>query len=374
MEEKIEARTTTTYWDYIRVDELLALQGGLSPKEEDLSNDEVMFITVHQVFELWFKLILREFGSIRDLLASERVAEGELSEAVRGLRRVSTLLGRCADHFLVMETLPTRAYLEFRDKLFPASGFQSAHMRQIEILMGLETGDRAGLKGGPSFLDVLRTETGEDSPSLARVKAQLADGPSLRESLEDWLFRTPIGGVGPDEEGASASLDAFVGDYLAAHVRQLERAQGFARAPGHGEPGGDTGPLPEAYEKERRSLAAFLSPPEEEGGVRRRRIRAAILFITTYRDLPLLAWPRELLDGFVEMEQAFVIFRQRHARMVERIIGRRTGTGGSSGVEYLEKTGEYRVFLDLWACRTHQLAKSAAPAPENPAYYGFASE
>jgi tryptophan 2,3-dioxygenase len=106
----------------------------------------------------------------------------------------------------------------------------------------------------------------------------------------------------------------------------------------------------------------------------RARIRTAMLFIETYRELPLLAWPREVLDKLVEFEQVFAIFRQRHARMVERVIGRRMGTGGSSGVDYLDDVARYRVFRDLWAIRTLQIRREAAPALTNPAYYGFAHE
>ncbi|MEQ1895292.1 MAG: tryptophan 2,3-dioxygenase family protein, partial [Planctomycetota bacterium] len=130
------------YWDYIRVEELLALQGGLEEREEGLSNDEVLFITVHQVFELWFKLMLRELRSMRDLFGQELVQERELSSAVAGLKRVVTILRRCVDHFEVVETLQTRNYLAFRDKLTPASGFQSAQLRQIEIVLGLDEAQR----------------------------------------------------------------------------------------------------------------------------------------------------------------------------------------------------------------------------------------
>ena len=96
-------------------------------------------------------------------------------------------------------------------------------------------------------------------------------------------------------------------------------------------------------------------------------------FIETYRELPLLSWPREILAGLIEVEQAFLIFRQRHARMVERVIGRRVGTGGSAGVEYLDRTAlEYRVFRDLWATRTLLLRGEAAPPLERPGFYDFA--
>jgi tryptophan 2,3-dioxygenase len=129
------------------------------------------------------------------------------------------------------------------------------------------------------------------------------------------------------------------------------------------------------YEDEKTTVRAFFHPGEGDGGARRRRIRAAMLFIETYRELPLLAWPRELLEALVELEQRFVIFRQRHARMVERIIGRRTGTGGSSGVDYLDTTAlKYRVFRDLWAIRTLQVRRAAAPELANADFYGFRNE
>src|SRR6185295_7351694 len=102
------------------------------------------------------------------------------------------------------------------------------------------------------------------------------------------------------------------------------------------------------YQAEIAGARAFLTAAEvadAEARARVSRIRAALVFIESYRELPLLAWPREVLDAIVTLEQGFVVFRQRHARMVERMIGRRTGTGGSAGVEYLDNTAlRYRIF------------------------------
>lgn len=102
-----------------------------------------------------------------------------------------------------------------------------------------------------------------------------------------------------------------------------------------------------------------------------RRYRAALLFIESYRELPLLAWPRLLVDALVEMESQMVMFRHRHARAVERIIGRRVGTGGSSGVNYLDATTSIRVFTDLWMVRTLLLPKRYRPNLKAPERYGF---
>ena len=354
------------YWEYIRVEDLLSLQGGLHDDETDLHNDEVLFITVHQIFELWFKLVLRELRSVRDLFCGPHVAEQELSAATRSVQRIVTILRRAIDHFEVVETLTTRDYLAFRDKLMPASGFQSAQLRQIEILMGLDEESRIPLGLEESYMEALRSHDGSPSPALARVEAQLSDLPTVRDAIEDWLSRTPIDGDADDP----TSYRNFIANYEAAHAAEMESARKLALGRTRGE--ADRERLDERYESEKASLHAFLSPSEEEGGERRQRIRAAILFITTYRELPLLAWPRQILDGLVELEQAFTTFRQRHARMVERVIGRRTGTGGSAGVDYLDQTAlRYRVFRDLWACRTYQIRRDASPDLNRPELYGF---
>jgi tryptophan 2,3-dioxygenase len=134
------------------------------------------------------------------------------------------------------------------------------------------------------------------------------------------------------------------------------------------------------YEAEAAQAEAFLlaeddAAADEPTRDRRRAVRAGIVFIESYRELPRLAWPREILDRIIEMEQAMLIWRQRHARMVERMIGRRTGTGGSAGVDYLDETAlRYRVFGDIWAIRSLLLRKPAVPAIEHAEDYGFRIE
>ena len=357
------------YWDYIRVEQLLALQGGLEEREDGLSNDEVLFITVHQVFELWFKLVLRELRFLRDFFGQDLVHDQELSRAVAGIRRVVTILRRCVDHFEVMETLSTRDYLSFRGKLAPASGFQSAQLRQIEIVLGLEESQRVHLETGESWLEALRAHDGSASPALRRVMAE-RKGRSLKTAIDEWLYRTPIGGRGPKDRGASAALERFVASYLAAHEREIEAAAALAIARARRPE--ETAELRRRFDGEKARLAAFLRPSEAEGGLRRARIRAAALFIVQNPELPLLAWPREVVTGLIELEQGLLVFRQRHARMVERVIGRRVGTGGSSGVDYLDRTAlAYRVFGDLWALRTFQVQPAANPRPERAAFYAF---
>ncbi len=366
-------RSPTTYWEYIKVEPLLALQSGLEDDESVLSNDEVLFITVHQIDELWFKLILRELVMVRDCFARSPVPEQSLASAVRGIRRTSTLWRNVAQHFELMETMTTRDYLAFRDKLSPASGFQSAQMREIEIVMGLQSRQRVAMGHESSYLDALRNADGTASPSLERVETRLEGPPSLKQNLDEWLYRTPIQGSRPDDPEDDAVTVEFVAQYLAAHERearvQIEAARAQALNPE------DADRLQRRFNKEIETARAFLEARDQPEVERPRasRIRAAIVFIESYRELPLLAWPREILDGIVALEQAFLIFRQRHARMVERVIGRRTGTGGSAGVDYLDQTAlRYRVFSDVWAVRTLLLRRDALPPVRKPEIYDFA--
>ena len=361
----------TAYWDYIRIEDLLSLQAGLAREETELDNDEVLFITIHQIEELWFKLALRELIAARDLFAGKFVPDEILAKVVRSLDRITKILEFAGHHFALMETMTTRDYLSFRGKLYPASGFQSAQLREVEIILGLETEERIPL-GHETYLQALHTHDGKESPASRRVEARLNDPPSLRLALDEWIYRTPIEGSRPDDEGDEAIVMDFIQRYSAvgsAEARKLgERAASFALNQK------DSERLLKRYADEAKGAQDHLlalDVPEAERP-KKRRIRAALLFIESYRELPLLAWPRAVLDAIVALEQGFVIFRQRHARMVERVIGNRTGTGGSAGVAYLDRTAlEYRIFKDIWATKTLLIREEALPELRNPESYGF---
>ena len=144
-------------------------------------------------------------------------------------------------------------------------------------------------------------------------------------------------------------------DQVVAHFKSI----------GHG----DESSLRDRLNKSVASAQDFLMP---EGVVN--RARAGLLFVESYRELPLLSWPRVLIDSFVELEESILLFRNSHARMVERMIGRRMGTGGSSGVDYLDATLKYRIFVDLWTVRTILVKRDLLPDVVGPEYYGFNSQ
>jgi tryptophan 2,3-dioxygenase len=362
------------YWEYIKVEELLGLQGGFDGDEKKVGNDEAVFIVVHQVFELWFKLVLRELTTARNLFRQNPVPDVQLASAARSIRRVVTIFEQGVSHFKLMETLTTRDYLEFRDRLIPASGFQSAQLREMEILLGLDDSLRIPLGREGSYLEALRAQDGSPSPALRRVEARLADGPSLKQVVYEWLARTPIDGPTATEEGAVRFLRSFVEAHRSEIAVRTKLAEQQALTPD------DVERLRARYEKEVGFAEAFLmaeDDPAADAPTRafRRRVRAGIVFLESYRELPRLAWAREIVDGLIELEQAMVIWRQRHARMVERVIGRRTGTGGSAGVDYLDQTAlRYRVFGDVWAVRSLLLRKPTLPALDNEVDYHFRVE
>ena len=363
----------TSYWDYIRVEDLLSLQSGVAAREQELGDDEVRFIVIHQVDELWFKLVLRELQTARNLFARNPVPEEALAGAVKCIERVTICFELAAQHFRLMETMRTQDYLVFRDKLNPASGFQSAQMREIEILMGLLDDERIPFGNEKSYTEALKSHDGSPSPALARVQRRQADMPTLKQAIDRWLQRTPINGCTPGDAGDEAAVDDFIAEFLKGHEQLCERA--IAHSVGmQALTTTDVERLRARYRGQlqgaRRHLHAEDVPEPQRNFVR--RLRAAILFVDSNRSLPLLSWPGQIIDALIACEQAMLAFRQRHARMVERVIGRRVGTGGSDGVAYLDQTAlQYRVFTEIWAARTLLLPPDLSPKVTDPAWYGL---
>lgn len=360
------------YWEYLRIDDLLALQGGVERDESKITSHEVLFIVVHQVYELWFKLVLHELTFVQSVLRENPVPDQRMSLAVQAIRRVNAVMDVASQHWKVMETLSTRDFLDFRDKLLPASGFQSGQFREVEGLLGLDDADRINFGGRGSHERALLNDDGTKSGSAHRLDARRASGPPVRICVDEWLHRTPIRGSAPGAAGDADVVRGFVEEYLAAMAHEVGDPE--LRASRQADDPKERAQIAERYRTELRSARAFFfaeDVPEAERP-RRMRIRAAITFIESYRELPLLAWPRDFLDALVAMEQSILIFRQRHARMVEREIGSRTGTGGSAGVAYLDATAlRYRVFKDLWMVRTVLLRQGAIPPLADPGFYEF---
>ena len=204
----------------------------------------------------------------------------------------------------------------------------------------------------------------EAAEHRARIEAASQET-TLRDALIRWLARTPIQGSSPGDAGDDAAVDGFLASYLGnAEVHAQSGIDALVAALGEDERARITERVQAGLDASR----TFLLPEDRAA----RRARAALLFIESYRELPLLAWPRLLLDTVVELEEQLLLWRNRHARMVDRTIGRRVGTGGSSGVDYLDKTTQQRIFPELWAVRTALLPRNQLPPLDAPERYGFA--
>jgi len=324
----VRPQPSTTYWDYLRLLDLLELQGGYEGDDAKLSEDELHFIVVHQVFELWLKLVLREVRLARDGLAAEWVPERHLPHIVRHLRRVIEIFKLSIDSFGVLETLTPQDFLAFRQKLGESSGFQSFQMRQMELLLGWQFWPRA--------VDPIAeiSAAAKATPRGAAIVSGLEEARSemsLRDALMYWLARTPIQGSSPKDEGDAAVVDRFIAEYDTALAN---------------------------YDP---SLSDEFRQFTTSENRQVRRARVGILFIESYRDLPLLSWPYVLIETVVEMEEQLVLWRTRHARMVERMIGRRAGTGGSAGFSYLDATAQHRIFGEFWTVRTLLVPRDRVP-------------
>src|SRR4051795_392924 len=116
----------TSYWSYLALDELLAAQ---RPRSDE--HDELLFIVIHQVSELWFKQLLHELAHLQ-----ARLEAGDATSALHTLRRVLSILKTLVGQMDVLETLTPRQFRGFRDRLGPASGFQSSQFRELEAVLG----------------------------------------------------------------------------------------------------------------------------------------------------------------------------------------------------------------------------------------------
>jgi tryptophan 2,3-dioxygenase len=266
-----------TYTSYLKVDELLQLQSPLSDGPE---HDELLFITIHQVYELWFKQILHECEALQVALES-----GNSHRSLALLGRIRTIMKTCVAQLDILETMTPLQFNSFRGRLSSASGFQSAQFRELEAVLGRR--DQAGANATPG--------TG------MAMAAHLVPGSSAREKVEAAMAR--------------ASL--------------YDSALKYFSSRGHAIP----------KELLERDVTVGYEPNE--------KVQDALL--DAHRNDPEANMVGEAL---VDLDEGLQEWRYRHVKMVERTIGAKIGSGGSSGAAYLSSTLFRPVFADLWAIRS----------------------
>lgn len=340
-----------TYAEHLRLDRLLSAQERQSAARGRPAHDEMLFITVHQAYELWFKQILFELDRIQEVFAGPQTSDRALDAAVHSVERIVAIQKLLIQQLDVLETMTPLDFLEFRDLLVPASGFQSVQFRLIEIRLGLRRAARIGF-------DARAYDERLPEEDRARLRAAEAQS-SLSDQIEAWLERTPF--------VTSPGYD-FRAVYRNAVRDMLGRDAALVR--------GNPALSQEEIESE---LAALRTSRErfeailDEATYQRlaqqgawhlsQRALQAALFIALYREEPALQVPFRLLNGLMDIDEMLTAWRYRHLLMVQRMIGRKVGTGGSSGADYLRQTAEkHRVFADLFALSTFFIPRSRLPA------------
>jgi tryptophan 2,3-dioxygenase len=333
------------YWDYLHLDYLLNAQTPKSAEKGALVHDEYFFIAVHQTSELWFKQILVELDSVLSIMRRDRVPERDLGVVLSRLVRINLIQRLLVGQLDVLETMTPLDFLDFRTLLLPASGFQSVQFRLIENKFGLLERDRLKVEGH-SYSATLRTDHAE----LVSVSE---NAPSLFDYVEKWLARTPF---------VRTSEFDFVAEYLSV-VRGKHEA-------GRAKVQHDPVQL-EAFENGVRKFDAVFDKSiwdrEVAEGSRRLSYDAfmAALFINLYRDEPILQMPHRILTELIDIDETLTLWRQRHAVMAHRMLGRLTGSAGS-GHDYLDETAKrYTPFRDLFDVSTYLLPRPSLPKLPN---------
>jgi tryptophan 2,3-dioxygenase len=338
------------YGSYLQLDKLLDAQTLESTKAGGTVHDEMLFIVVHQAYELWFKQIIWEIDDVRRIFGQTRVDEADMGTAGARLRRIVEIQKLLLQQISVLETMTPLDFLDFRDFLFPASGFQSAQFRVVENKLGLRPEDRLLLAGASYKSRFSEQDRG--------VVESIEGEPSLFDLVELWLERTPF----LDHEDFS-----FWEAFQSAVKARLEADRAVVEANPNLTTDEKAAQLKE-FEITMDQYEALFDPAkhaeQQAAGKRRLSHRAfqAGLFITLYRDQPALQEAYRLLELLMDIDEGFTTWRYRHAQMALRMIGRRIGTGGSAGAKYLEKSAERsRIFADLYNLTTFLIPRADRP-------------
>jgi len=337
------------YSKYLQLDKILGAQDLRSEQVGKPAHDEMLFIVVHQAYELWFKQLIHELDSVMEMYRDLDMDEKEVSVAVSRLRRCIEILKLLVDQVRIIETLTPLDFLDFRNYLLPASGFQSFQFRKFEVKLGLKVAKRTTYAG--------KDYRGPFSKEQYQELTEIENERSLLQEVEIWLERIPFLDFG--------NFD-FLSEYKKSidHMYKVEEEALMAT------------PLDEKHKAFRLEMMkgnkdyfkTVLDETEHQksvdSGETKMSYKATLgaLLINLYRDEPILQLPYQLLSSLVEIDELLTSWRQRHVQMVMKTIGRKMGTGGSSGHSYLKKTADsHGIFTDLANISTLMIPRSELP-------------
>ncbi len=331
------------YSEYLQLDKILDSQLPVSFNEGSTgAHDEMLFVVIHQAYELWFKQVLFEVQSVIDIMDQPVVNDNspELQKMVHRLNRVETILKVLVHQMDIMETMTPMDFLDFRDMLRPASGFQSIQFKILEAKLGLAFSHRHGQN---YYLSQLKST---DVETIKKAEKE----PSLLQLLNKWLERIPFFQPGLKWDNYPEALPGEKHPFWVEYEKLYTGSLG---------------------ENEKANAESFRTIFFGEGEMPDRSLSPeasrAALFIYLYRGYPMLELPFQFLSSLIEIDNQLGSWRSRHVNMVRRMIGSRSGTGGSTGAGYLQGAmDKHFIFRELSQLNSFLIERRKLPAlPKN---------
>ncbi|XP_043564742.1 tryptophan 2,3-dioxygenase-like isoform X1 [Chiloscyllium plagiosum] len=325
------------YSDYLQLDKIINAQELQSEKNGNKIHDEHLFIITHQAYELWFKQILWELDSVRAIFENGHVRdERNMLKVISRIHRIAIILKLLVDQFAILETMTALDFFDFRNYLVPASGFQSLQFRLLENKIGVPESLRVPYNR-KHYKDNFK---GKDNELLLQSELE----PTLLLLVEQWLERTP--GLEPDGFDFWGKLKINIERGLREEFANIQSKPAFE---------GKEDMLWD-HNKHKEVLTSLFDEKRHEHllskGERRISYKAlqGALMIYFYREEPRFQVPFQLLNSLMDIDALLTKWRYNHVCMVQRMIGNKSGTGGSSGYQYLRSTmsDRYKVFVDLF--------------------------
>jgi tryptophan 2,3-dioxygenase len=343
-------RPPVEYTEYLQLEKILEAQEPESFKEGRPAHDEMLFIIIHQAYELWFKQIHFELDSAIEIMKQEEVNDNspQLQAIVHRSSRIVTILKLLVQQIDVLETMTPLDFHDFRDLLRPASGFQSWQFKMLEAKLGLKFDQRYGQQ---YYLSQLKEQYVD---LIKKTEGQ----PTFLHLLDKWLQRMPFFSDDSLWEnyvsvtGNKDGLHVFWNDYLHVYESALLKEEKSNL---------------EAFD------AIFMHETNEATTLSPAAMRAA-LFIKLYNGYPILQQPFQLIQNMLDIDEQMATWRFRHINMVHRMIGSRVGTGGSTGKEYLQGAlSKHYIFKDFALLSSFLIERGKLPelSPELQRRLGF---
>ena len=338
------------YTNYLQLDKILDAQKLESTSKGNEAHEEMLFIIIHQAYELWFKQILHELESVMQYFRKEKLDEANIGLIVGRVERTNKIMSVLVDQIEILETMTSLDFLDFRHHLSPASGFQSHQFRRIELILGLKTKQRHQFGGCPYHAQF----QGDKKEQILNLE----DSDSLFSLVERWLERIPF--LNMEGFDFTKKYEEVINEMLEEEITNISSSNILNND--------DKELRIRMIEENKKYFDRVLDKKEHDKAILEGetslsyKATMSALLINLYRDEPILHLPYQLLRSLVELDHKIASWRFRHVQMVEKMLGQKIGTGGSSGQGYLKETvDKHKVFTDLANVATLMISRSYLP-------------